>query len=270
MNLLQKYFSKQLLSLPLLFLTAVYVSAQSAQTATWKQPDNSSETIPISSYLPNPVKSNPLGDCTSENIRQESFSPKYKRGDRIKMCRLLEKLRLNLWQSRSKTGELDNQVDEIWKVTPYLYFEKVSWSQKFFAGIHGHASYQQVFYPDRGTVKRGVIALSLKENTFPYVFLHELRHVRDLYDGYNDRKVYSMQEIEERAFLLQSYYAEATSDRVAFIKEFWRNEWRSMPRPERRQLALAHIENHMRKYYKELFRSPEDNSGKIALVAPNE
>lgn len=226
-------------------------------------------TIPAATYLLNPVKLNPYGDCSSENIRQTSFSPKYNRDERAKMCRLLEKLRVTLWRSGASVNELDYQVHEIWKVTPYLYFEKVSWTQTFFGGVFGHAAYQQVFQLDGNTVKRGTIALSLNENTFPYTFLHELRHVRDLYDGYNNRKVYSTRQIEERAFLLESYYTEATDHHAAFFKEFWRDEWRAMSRSERRRLAAADIERYLRKYYGYLFRAPKDNSAQISSLTPS-
>lgn len=270
MKTLQKHFSKQLLCLSLLLLAAVYVSAQSTQTTARKlSAITAPRTIPSPSYLFNPVKLNSFRDCSSENIRQASFSPKYNRDDRVKMCVLIEKLRIKLWQSRNSVSELDYQVSEIWKATPYLYFEKVSWTKKFFGGTFGHAEYKQIFQPDGSIFKRGIIALSLNESTFPYTFLHELRHVRDLYDGYNYRKAYSSRQLEERGFLIESYYAEATNERAAFFKEFWRDEWRRVPRNERRQLALAGIERYMRKYYKDLFRASESNSAKVSMLAPN-
>lgn len=244
-----KSLLKQTLTLTFIFGAPLYISSQSNQTAYRNLRAVAVETALAPSYLPNPVKSNPSGDCRPENLRPNLFSPKYDRADRAKLCSLLENLRLKLWQSRSKVGELDFQLAEIWKVTPYLYFEKVGWTQNVFGGVFGHATYRQIFQPDGTTFKRGVMALRLKEKTFPYTFLHELRHVRDLYDGYNGGKVYSARQLEESAFLIESYYTEATEERAAFFKEFWRSEWRAVSRPERRRRALDEIARYMLKYY---------------------
>lgn len=242
-----KSLLKQYLALTFILLTALFVSAQTKQTVF--QNSRAHEAALAPGYLPNPVKLNPYGDCLAQNIRRTMFSAKYSSADRAKLCSLLDQLRLKLWRSRRIVGELDYQIGEIWKVAPYLFFEKVGWMQSVFSGVYGHAVYQQILQTDGSILRRGIISLRLNEKTFPHTFLHELRHVRDLYDGYNGRKVFSAQQLEENAFLLESYFTEATADRAAFFKEFWRSEWRAISRAERRRLALEDIARYMRKHY---------------------
>ena len=220
-----------------------------------------------SSFLPNPLKTELSGNalrrfepenslptidnCRNELLKNVSFQGKWSAADRVKLCRLIDDLRAELWSLRGRVPELDHQVRAIWSMLPLVRFEQGSYGNLFFKGVEAESVYYQYWSPETGGVeKQGIISLRLSEKKFPYLFLHELRHIYDRHEISAGRmKASNARKLEEIAFLLESYYTEASNKRVFLLKEFWRDDWSSLPREERRNRAMQSISRYINAHY---------------------
>ena len=208
----------------------------------------------------NPVLKSPNGGCAPDNLRSEQFATEITAGERVKLCRAIEKI-TNKLNETAWSPALSAELREIWQtfsnepVTLRLMPKDVSPRTLAMAEPFPDKTNAAVF-----TAAVYVRPEKSEETAFFQILFHELRHVLDFYETWRNKTQLDSLEIERRAYLLMGKLTQETPEKERFsgVPKFWKESWRNRSEAEISAKRLKAVEKflHGKKFYRDLARDP--------------
>lgn len=210
--------------------------------------------------FPNPLLSDANKSCRPENLNTVRFDKQMSANQRMLICETLQEISVKLNSNWSPA--LKSEMQQIWQVfireniKILLMEENVSsniraMTEALTGNTNGRGFNANLYLkPDRAGDK-----------SFFSIFMHELRHVFDLYMLWKNKTNITQAELEKRAFRIVGKINQESpdNDRFSRLPTFWEDSWKNLPPNEIERKRDEKIEKFMRSTsaYRQLLANPE-------------
>ncbi len=211
-------------------------------------------------FFTNPLVYKNDGGCNFENLDSARFDGQISTNQKILFCKTLQKISLKLDGNWSPA--LKSEMQQIWQI---FARENVKICLFKFGVPSGYRAMAEI--ADEKTGGNGFnINLYLRpeqtgDKSFFPIFMHELRHIFDLYTIWKNKTSITQAELEKRAFRITGKINQELpdNDRYSGLPTFWKNSWKNLSPNEINQKREAKIEKFMQNnsVYKNLLINPE-------------
>ena len=215
-----------------------------------------SATVSFAEEFSNPLLSKIENGCAEDNLRAERFAVEINFGERVKLCRAIDKI-TNKLNATAWSPALDDELKNLWKV---FTDESVTFRMMREDAPSRTLAMAEAFPSESSDTKFNACIYVRPEKSdnesFFQILLHELRHVADFHETWKNKTAIESLELERRAFLLMSKITEETpeKEKLSGVPKFWKEKWRKRSAEEIAAKRTAAIEKYLRgnKYYRNL------------------
>jgi hypothetical protein len=210
--------------------------------------------------FPNPLVSDAGRTCLPQNLNTERFDKRISPNQQMLFCQAVQEISVKLDGNWSPV--VKNEMRQIWRV---FFFENVkirplgkdassntqAMAEAFTEETKGvNFNANLYFRPER-----------VKDETFFPIFMHELRHIFDMYLLWKNKTNMTEAEMEKRAFRLVGKINQELNETNLFstTPTFWKINWRNLSASEIDRKRDEEIDKVMRNSsaYKYLLENPE-------------
>ena len=252
MNVIKK-FSTVFLSIITFFILSIAVSGQLIQRFKPTITDN------ITAF-PNPLLLDAGKGCRPENLNSTRFDTRVSTNQRMVFCETLQEVSVKLTGNWSPA--LKSEMQQIWQIFSRQNIKIRLMEENISSNVRAMA---EAF--TENTAGRGFNAnLYLRperaaDKSFFPIFMHELRHIFDLYMLWKNKTNITEAELEKRAFRIVGKINQELpdNDRFSRLPSFWEDGWKHLSPNEIDRKREEKIERFMRSTgaYKHLLTTPE-------------
>jgi hypothetical protein len=202
----------------------------------------------------NPTKLNPSARCTAENINparfgnnylQESYSVK----DRIKICQGIDLFIEHSRKAEAKAGAvLIARMQALWSTFVDYKVRFIPLPKKLEKDVFvAAAAFPRKFRADEYQALVYLPAARAKDDFFFYSFWHELQHIHDIKNAWEDYGKVTNYALEFNGFYLTSMLAEVYQP-GSWIGQptFWRDDWKKFSLDRQNELRTEAIDYYIR------------------------
>ena len=210
--------------------------------------------------FPNPILLKSDQGCRLENINLQRFDKEISTSQSTAFCEVLQEIAVRL--NGNWSPALKAEMQQIW----WVFLHENVKIRPMKSGTSGRVLAAAEAFTDN-TPGAGFNASfylrvnRVKDKSFFYVFMHELRHVYDFYDLYKNQTHITEAELEKRGFRIMGEIYQETQNKPKFYRlpTFWEDGWKNLPQTEIAQKRDKKIEKFMRGngFYKHLLKNPE-------------
>lgn len=253
MSIAKKYFSgiSSIITLLILAMSALGQQIQYIKPTFTGNP----------AAFPNPLVSDAGKACFPQNLNAARFDKRISPHQQILFCQTVQEISLKL-DKENWSPILKSEIRQIWRV---FFFENVkirplgkdaspntqAMSEAFNEEMRGgNFNANLYFRPER-----------VKDKSFFPIFMHELRHIFDMYLLWKNKTDMTEAEMEKRAFRLVGKINQELNETNSFFgtPTFWKTNWKNLSAGEIERKRDEEIDKVMRGSgaYKHLLQNPE-------------
>lgn len=223
--------------------------------------DNSTVLLTNSHYkLSNPALVEFDSKCQIENINPTRFDQSFNIEQKVEVCEALQNILVQLNQNWSP--QLQDEINQMWQV----FISQNIKIRPMKSGVSSSIVAAAEAFTEKNVVFNASIYLrpeKFKQKSFFLVFIHELRHIYDFYQLWQNRGSISEAEFEKRGFRVMSKVYQETPKKEHFfrLQTFWEDNWKNLSTDKIESRREDKIESWMKKnsFYKNLLKNPEKN-----------